>query len=104
MPFRIVLSLALLCAAHAALGDIFIVTNTNDAGPGSLRQALIGAAKAGADDIVFHLSGPATAGEYVIQPLSSLPDIPTGTRILGDTQRLFGGDVNPLGPEITIDG
>jgi hypothetical protein len=104
MPFRTLVSLALIFLIQDAVADVFTVTNTNDSGPGSLRQALLDAAKPGPDDIVFNLPGSGTAGEYVIQPLSVLPNIPTGTRILGETQRSFGGDTNPDGPEIAIDG
>ncbi len=47
------LSLLLACPA-AALADTFTVTNTNDAGPGSLRQAVLDAnANPGADEVLF---------------------------------------------------
>jgi hypothetical protein len=55
----IAISVSLLCAfeisAHAA---IITVTNTNDSGPGSLRQAVRSAQDG--DTIVFDLELPAT--------------------------------------------
>lgn len=66
---------ALLCAtgAHAAT---FTVTNTNDSGAGSLRQAIVdavAAATAAHDNVVaFNIPG---AGVHTIRPLSQLPPI-----------------------------
>ncbi|HEX7773202.1 MAG TPA: hypothetical protein VF435_12325 [Pyrinomonadaceae bacterium] len=43
--------------AHAA--TTFVVTNANDSGPGSLRQAILDAnANPGADVINFNITGP----------------------------------------------
>ncbi|MCP4859521.1 MAG: PKD domain-containing protein [Fuerstiella sp.] len=100
-----------------------IVTNTNDSGPGSLRGALEFAnSNPGPDTIVFNipttdpgyvdvdsgLSGGDPAGDaFLIQPLSALPvltDATGGTTVDGRTQTLFGGDTNPFGPEIVVDG
>src|SRR5215203_6607698 len=54
----------------------FVVTNTNDAGSGSLRQAILDAnANAGVDAITFNITG---AGVHTIKPLSALPVV-TGT-------------------------
>src|SRR5687767_13404237 len=54
---------AVLAGTGPAAAATFTVTNTNDSGPGSLRQALIDAnAAAGADDIAFTVSPPATIG------------------------------------------
>lgn len=48
----------------------FIVTNTNDTGPGSLRQAIMDANNhAGSDQISFNISGP---GVHTIAPLNAL--------------------------------
>lgn len=48
-----------------------VVTNTNDTGPGSLRDAIVNANSCpGWDTIVFDIPG---AGPYVISPLSPLP-------------------------------
>ncbi|MBI5957473.1 MAG: hypothetical protein HY866_01970, partial [Chloroflexi bacterium] len=59
--------------AAAQTGTTFIVTNTDDSGPGSLRQAILDAnAHPGADTINFNISG---AGPHTINLLSPLPDI-----------------------------
>src|SRR5215210_1430061 len=62
----------------------FVVTNTNDAGAGSLRQAILDAnANPGPDDITFNISG---AGVHTITPLTPLPAA-TGTVVIdGYTQ------------------
>jgi hypothetical protein len=62
---------AVLAGAGHGGAATFTVTNTNDSGPGSLRQALIDSnAAAGADDIVFTVAPPAT-----ISLLSALPQV-----------------------------
>ncbi|MEK6285861.1 MAG: HYR domain-containing protein [Acidobacteriota bacterium] len=74
----------------------FPVTNTNDSGAGSLRQAIINAnANAGLDTITFAIgSGPQT-----ITPLSPLPTITDAVVIDGTTQPGFAGT-----PIIEING
>jgi len=64
----------------------FTVTSTSDAGPGSLRQAILDAnAAPGADTIAFNIPGP---GVHTISPLSALPPLTedAGTTIDGYTQ------------------
>lgn len=62
----------------------FSVTNTNDSGAGSLRQAIISAnSSAGADLISFNIPG---AGTQTITPLSPLPVITGAVTIDGTTQ------------------
>ncbi len=64
-----------------------VVTNTNDAGPGSLRQAILTAnANPGANTVTFAIPGP---GPYVIQPLSPLPAITDAAVIDATTQPGF---------------
>lgn len=71
----------------------FTVTNTNDSGPGSLRQAILDAnASPGDDDIVFNIAG---AGPHVITPLSLLPFIDEAVHIDGYTQP--GSAQGPIG-------
>ena len=75
----------------------FTVLNTNDAGPGSLRDAIIQAnALAGADIINFNIPG---AGVKTIAPLSSLPIITQAVTIDGTSQPGFAGT-----PLIQLDG
>jgi hypothetical protein len=70
---------AVLAGAGPAAAATFTVTNTNDSGPGSLRQALIDAnAAAGADEIVFSVVPPAT-----ISLLSTPPQIAGPLTITG---------------------
>ena len=71
---------------HAAM--TFVVTNVNDSGPGSLRQAMLDAnANAGADLITFNITGPSRR----IQPQLGLPDITDAVVIDGSTQPGFAG-------------
>jgi titin len=98
-----------------------VVTNTHDAGAGSLREAItLANAGVGADTIVFQIpvsdssfvdvdsgleGGDLGPDVFVIKPLSPLPSlIGGGTTIDGLTQTDFGGDTNPFGPEIVLDG
>jgi hypothetical protein len=75
----------------------FSVTNTNDSGAGSLRQAILDAnANAGADTITFSIGG---GGHQVIQPTTALPFITSPVTIDGTTQPGFGGS-----PMIELDG
>ena len=65
-----------------------MVTNVNDSGPGSLRQAIFDAnANPGADTINFNITGPSLK----IQPLLGLPDIIDPVLIDGSTQPGFSG-------------
>lgn len=75
---------ALLAAPPPARAAIFTVTNTNDSGIGSLRQAIIDAnASPGADTINFNI--PA-AGTNTINLLSPLPPITDPVVINGETE------------------
>jgi Tol biopolymer transport system component len=65
-------------------GDTLAVTNTNDSGPGSLRQAIFNAnAQAGTQTIAFNIPG---AGVRTITPLSALPTVTDPVVIDGYTQ------------------
>src|SRR5262245_2684429 len=60
------------------------VTSTNDAGAGTLRQAMLDAnATAAADTIAFNIPG---AGEHAIYLISALPTITNALTIDGFTQ------------------
>ena len=88
-PFTLVsVVLSLLLAAHAP-GAVFTVTNTNDSGAGSLRQAITDAnAFAGTDSIVFDIPG---SGVQTILLASGLPQITGAVVIDGTTQPGFSG-------------
>ncbi len=61
-----------------------VVTNTNDSGPGSLRQAILDANADMEDDLItFDIPGP---GPHTIMPVTDLPAIvPVGPDLLGST-------------------
>jgi parallel beta-helix repeat protein len=85
-----------------------IVTNTNDSGPGSLRNAITVANAAPGTRIIFNipLGDPGyTDGVFIIRPSSNLPALNAAWLTLdGATQTAFTGDTNPRGPEIAISG
>ena len=87
----------LLLLGIQARATTFTVLNTSDAGPGSLRQAILDAnASPGLDEIEFAI---APGGAQTIQPLSTLPAVTDPTIIDGTTQPGFSG-----APLIAIDG
>ena len=78
-------------------GVPLVVTNTNDSGAGSLRQAIIDANNAaGPDTIQFNISG---VGPHTIQPLSGLPGITDPVIIDGASEPDFAGT-----PVIVLNG
>lgn len=98
---------------QSAQAATFTVTNTNDSGEGSLRQAITNAnSNPGTDAIIFNIlpSDPGyglnTSGVWTIRPQSLLPSLTGsgGVIIDGTTQTSNRGNTNPLGPEIEIDG
>ncbi|HEV7574385.1 MAG TPA: hypothetical protein VGQ21_23035 [Thermoanaerobaculia bacterium] len=95
--------------ATMALFDTFLVTTTADAGPGSLRQAVIDANATCVGPmfctIVFHIDEPSAAPWKRITLASPLPPLTASAlHIDGATQTKFSGDTNPDGPEIAISG
>jgi hypothetical protein len=69
--------------------NTYTVTNTNDSGSGSLRQAILDAnGHAGLDTIAFNIGG---GGVQTIQPTSALPSITDPVIIDGTTQPGFAG-------------
>lgn len=101
----------LLSISVLSKANTFIVTNTNDSGSGSLRDALqMAAFSAGPHTINFNipLSDPnynSTLGIWVISPLSTFDYIiKNNVTVDGTTQTANQGDTNPFGPEIYLDG
>ena len=80
--------------ASYASATTYTVTNTNDSGAGSLRQAISDAsANPGADTIAFNITG---SGVHTIALASSLPDISGGSLTIdGYTQPGSSPNDNP---------
>src|SRR5262245_33990770 len=95
-------------AVEIEIFNALVVTNTNDSGPGSLRQAILDAnAGSGPATITFNIpaADPGFAGGvFTIRPSSLLPVVRNNTTIDGASQSGFGGDTNPNGPEVVING
>lgn len=92
---------AVLCPAPAfagVFGRLYQVTNTNDSGAGSLRQAILDSNGDTSDStITFAIPG---SGEIVIQPLSPLPLVTSEGTVINASSQL-----NPDGsPRVIIDG
>ena len=112
--FSVILALITVSLVHisgSTQADTYTVINTNDSGPGSLRQAITDANNhVGANTITFNIptSDPgynASTGVWKIQPASALPQLTDdSTTIDGTTQVANKGNTNPGGPEIEIDG
>jgi parallel beta-helix repeat protein len=82
------LALALVAALESRAAPL-TVTNANDSGPGSLRQAILDAnTVAGPDTIVFNLAG---SGWHTIVLLSGLPAVTDQVIIDGTTQPGYAG-------------
>lgn len=100
MDMRRLLPSAVVCFVFLrgiAAAAPFTVINTNDSGPGSLRQAILDAnATPGADTIAFNLPGP---GVHTISPLSPLPPLTddAGAAIDGYTQPGSTQNTLPIG-------
>ena len=79
-------------AAHSARASVFVVTNTDDAGAGSLRQAILDAnGNSGLDTIQFNIPG---TGVQTITPVTQLPSITDPVVLDGETQP--GASANTL--------
>ena len=88
-----------LTANLTADGQVFVVTNVNDDGAGSFREAIANAnanVTPSPDKIVFDIPGP---GVKIISPLTPLPEITDPLIIDGTTQPGYAG-----APLIELDG
>ena len=96
--FSLVLMFSLVVLPSPVHAATFTVTNTNDSGPGSLRQAILDAnTSLGTDTIDFNIPG---TGPHTIQPLSALPTITDSVIIDGYTQP--GATPNTNGPGLGV--
>ena len=92
-------SAAVTSMPAAAVGTVYTVSNTNDSGAGSLRQAILDAnAHAGADTIVFNIPG---TGVHTIVPGSALPTITDAVILDTTTDDSFAANGNK--PAILLD-
>lgn len=94
-----------LLAAHEALALEYIVTNRNDSGSGSLRQAITAANNnPGPDTIIFGLFADAGINGTVttFTPLSPLPSITDTVHIDGTTA--WGFNTTTRVPAVVING
>jgi hypothetical protein len=105
------LAILLVTATSIASAGTIVVTNTNDSGAGSLRQAITDAENnPGPDSVIFNIpvSDPNysdIAGVWTIQPATELPYLENDSTVIdGTTQTTNQGNRNPLGPEIEING
>jgi hypothetical protein len=90
-----------------------VVTSTKDSGPGTLRAAIYYAfdradAVPGTTTAVQFQIPPADPNfdgtVFTIRPTAVLPAFGNGTTVDGQTQTSFGGNTNPTGPEVVING
>lgn len=86
-------------AASPETTATFWVTNTNDSGSGSLRQALLDANASAATQIYVNFNIPGAA-PHVIQTLTRLPDIDPGIEISALTQP--DADCSVWPPTLTV--
>ncbi|MCK9612834.1 MAG: right-handed parallel beta-helix repeat-containing protein [Bacteroidales bacterium] len=108
---KLLLIFLFACCTKAFAVD-FIVTNTNDNGTGSLRNAIIqaNASPSGSHQILFNIPTSdinfnSTQGTWTILPLSAMPYITKGNiSIDGTSQTINQGNTNSNGPEIILDG
>ena len=93
----------------SVLASPYIVTNTNDSGPGSLRQAILNADANDSVPVTISFNIPTSdpgyaGGVFTIEPLSQLPVLSQNITIDGTTQAAFTGNTNPYGPVIVLNG
>jgi parallel beta-helix repeat protein len=109
MKNRLLYTLLIIFSVMSIYSSDFTVINTNDTGPGSLREAISNAnLSPGADNIYFHIplndqGYNSMTGVWTIRINSSLPMIQGGyINIDATTQETNLGNTNVFGPEIRI--
>jgi parallel beta-helix repeat protein len=108
---KLIASVLFSIALYSANSTTYTVTNTNDAGAGSLRQAITDVnIYPGTHTIAFNIptSDPnyiSAQGVWRITPQTTLPIIMRSNLLIdGTTQTTNQGNTNPDGPEILLDG
>jgi hypothetical protein len=97
-------------SAGKCQGAVFLVTTTQESGPGSLRQAILDANATHTETIstiAFHIppTDPGFDGHvFTLRPTTPLPAVRRPTFIDGTSQTALSGDSNPLGPEVVLNG
>ena len=100
MKRSLVVSLGMTLAASTLSAATFTVTNTNDSGAGSLRQAIDDAnASPGLDTIAFNIP---LAGIHTIAPATELPAVSDPVLLDGYTQPGTSQNTDPIGTNAVI--
>jgi hypothetical protein len=90
----------MLAAKPSYAADAFTVTNTNDSGAGSLRQAILDAnATDGSSVINFNIPG---SGVHTIRPTSALPTITEPVTVDGYTQPGASPNTKAVGNDASL--
>jgi|AntAceMinimDraft_17_1070374.scaffolds.fasta_scaffold00282_6 hypothetical protein len=107
----LIISILIISICFNIKANTFTVTNTNDSGTGSLREAIDYAIfTSGTHTIAFNIPSSdtgynVTTGVWTIHPLTTYSYITSeNITIDGSTQTTNQGNTNPLGPEIELDG
>ena len=108
---KIFSALVFVLIVNVSFSNTFLVTNTNDAGSGSLRAAILNTiAYPGSHVINFNIPDTdpgfiSTQGIWKISLTSTLPIITHSSVVIdGTSQSVFSGNPNLWGPEILLDG
>lgn len=89
---RVLSLLFLLSLAAVAGADVYVVTSASDAGPGTLRQAILDAnAHAGLDSVDFNVATPGRVEINLISPL-----VITSPLIIDGATQAIGGTEPPV--------
>ena len=92
-----------LLIIHVSNAATYTVTNNNDSGAGSLRQAILDAnSNGGSDNIVFNIAGSSVAARTITLS-SDLPDL-MGTVIIDGTTQANGSVLGVSDAKIVVDG